>query len=188
MTEPNKNIAMMIDIETLSLLPDAFVTQVGVCVSDTATREILVAPTNFWLTDDSQVGRRMDISTVRWWVGQDAKVAAGVFNTPEGHSRCTPAELFDYFKALVVKYPGMTVWAGPAMFDLPILTTLWGSKPWHFRSERDLTTLRELVDPERSLVPPENDAHHDAAADASWQMAYLHNLLDAYRAAKNVAY
>jgi hypothetical protein len=66
------------------------------------------------------------------------------------------------------------VWASPAMFDLPILTSLWGgNKPWSYSRERCLMTLRSHVDPRGELRPPENTKAHDGAADAEWQMNYL---------------
>ena len=175
-TLPASPIAMMIDIETLSLRPDAFVTQVGVCVANTVTREYLLTPTNSWLTPEGQEGRDKNFDTICWWMQQDPKVAAGVFKSPE--PRTSPEALFYLLKKWADGYPAITIWGSPAMFDLPVLTSLWGGrKPWKYNYERDMMTLYKLVDPTGALQPPDNDKAHDAAADAQWQMEYLFNLL-----------
>lgn len=170
------DLAMMIDIETLSLRPDAFVAQVGVCVANVVTREYLLAPTNCWLTDEGQEARRIDPSTVRWWMTQDRTVAHGVFESPE--QRNSPRALFELLAKWAGAYPEMTVWASPAMFDLPILFSLWeGRKPWVYNMERCLMTLYKVLDPQKALEPLQRGPAHDAAADAEGQMEYLLNLL-----------
>lgn len=173
--------ALMIDLETLALGPDAYVTQVGLCVADTRTREYLVSGKCFWLTHVGQEQRVIDPDTVRWWMGQDPKVVASVFAPVPGEARSTPQEVFDYIKQMTDATP-MTVWASPAMFDLSMLTHLWGGKkPWKYSQERDMMTLYKLVDPEGKLRPANNGMGHNAMADARWQMDYLFRLLDNLR-------
>lgn len=173
--QPDGPIAMMIDCETLGLGSDVFVTQVGICIANVQTREYLYPPTNFYPTIGQET-RRIDFNTVRWWMGQDPKVIKSVFEVPEGHKRCTPIELFNAISAAVIAHPGVTIWASPAMFDLPLLSHLWQGKPWRYNMERDMMTLYKLLDPYGELQPPPNDMGHDAAADAHWQMEYLFNL------------
>ena len=80
-------------------------------------------------------------------------------------------------KIIVDAHPDITVWGSPAMFDLPILTSLWkGEKPWLYNYERDLMTLYKTFDPLGKLKPAENGMAHDALADALWQGKYLLNL------------
>lgn len=170
-------IALMLDAETLALTPNAFVTQVGLCVANTITREYRLEPINFWITNTGQEKRVIDIETVRFWMQQDREVAAGVFNSPVD-KRVTPKELFDYLQSLCSGIDGITVWASPSVFDLPLLQSLFGGvKPWSYRAERDMVTLYKLLDPEGTWQPEENLKAHDAAADAKWQMEYLFNLL-----------
>jgi len=186
--KPDGPIALMIDVETLALSPRAFVTQVGLCVANVETREYLKGPTNYWLSKHHQLERTIDFDTVRWWVKQDPKVIANVFEAPERpggtsmdgdrQDRVSPQELFHIVEALMKAHPGMTVWGSPAMFDLPLLTDLWGGrKPWPYNFERDMMTLYKLLDPTGEWQPPDNTMGHDAAADAQWQMEYLFNLL-----------
>lgn len=175
--EPSdRNVAMMLDIETLALTPDAYVTQIGVCVADLDTREYLFEPTNFWT--DSQQNGRIDINTVGWWMQQDRNVAASVFD-PKA-KRTDAAGIFVMLEHLYETHE-CTVWASPAMFDLPILTRFFDNqKPWKYNDERDMMTLYKLLDPTGTNAPPPNEKAHDAAADAKWQMEYLfrlHNML-----------
>lgn len=172
-------IAMMIDIETLSLRPNAHVTQIGYCVADLDSGEYLV-PATAWRIADDQNHTTIDFDTVKWWMQQDKDVVGPVFGFgeggnryPEAHSMTVASEIV----GLVRRYGIEEVWASPAMFDLPILTHLWyGAKPWKYDQERCMMTLYKRIDPDGTLAPPPNKAHHDAAADAQWQMDYLINL------------
>lgn len=176
------DIALMLDIETLSLRPDAHVTQIGYCVANTRTREMLVEGRNLWMLSDPQADRHIDTGTVRWWLNQDPKVIATVLAPSQ---RTSPQEAFDILAGIVKANEGITVWGSPAMFDLPILTSLWGGrKPWRYNYERDMMTLYKVLDPQGAMQPPAADGHmgHDAATDAKWQMEYLFNLLHYLRA------
>lgn len=103
---------------------------------------------------------------------------------PDKKSRISAGTLFRVltaaYEALGGKDGGATVWASPAMFDLPILTHTFGlarpdlreAKPWPYYMERDLMTLYKMLDPEKKLKPT-NPVEHDAASDAKAQMDHL---------------
>lgn len=168
-------IALMIDIETLSLRPTAYVTQVGYCVANLDTGVYLVRPDNF-LMDDDQHDAHKDIDTIRWWMGQNKEVAAGVFGKDDSY-RWHSLSVFKVLKGVMGDYSVDEVWASPAMFDLPVLTHMWGGrKPWKYNQERCMMSLYKRIDPHGLLAPPPNQSHHDAAADAKWQMDYLISL------------
>lgn len=167
-----RNVAMMLDIETLALSTDAYVTQIGVCVADLDTREYLVDPVNFW--PNIGTGGKIDYSTVSWWMQQDRKVAESVFS--KDAMRSSPDAIFAELRELYLEHK-CTVWGSPAMFDLPIMTNFFGNKkPWKYNDERDMMTLYKLLDPRGSIAPPPNEMAHNAAADAKWQMEYLFRL------------
>lgn len=168
---------LMIDIETLELLPTAYVTQVGFCVFDEETGAFLHNPKNFYI-DDSQPGD-VGIDTISWWMHQSDGARKAVF--PQHVIKISPGEMFDIFED-IVKDCSPCVWGSPAMFDLPILTHMWGGKkPWVYNMERDMMTLYKLVDPKGILKPAANALAHDAASDADWQARYLINLLQALK-------
>lgn len=180
-------LALMIDTETLSLRPTAHVVQVGWCVANRDTGKYLEPPQALWPMADQQAERTRDYDTITWWLRQDRAVADSVFRPPIG-SAVTVGGLFDLFQQKVYDYAGrgaeLTVWAKPAMMDLPLLTDLWGGrKPWHFHAERCLQTYIREYDPEATLAPPPCGPAHNASADADYQMRYL-LAIDAARAAK----
>lgn len=174
--------ALMIDTETLSLSPDAVVLQVGLVKMELDAGELLLPPTNIFMSLDEQtaLGRRADARTVQWWMSQDPAVAKSVFLTAESEKhvdRVSIANLRLRLRELIDDET--TVWAWPSTFDIPLLVNMFGGEggaPWRYNRVRDLKTLSEALDPDRQLVPPENTAAHNAAADAEWQMAYLLNL------------
>lgn len=169
---------MMIDLETLSLMPDAYVLQIGVSIADRHTGEWVLESQSYFIEESGQEGRRKDLDTIRFWAQQDPVVADSVFLPTD--SRYSIAESFEAIWRLVCVNNIQEVWAGPAMFDLPVLTSLWGNKPWIYNTERDLGTIKKLFDPRGELLPPPNEMFHNAAADARWQMQYLINLTREY--------
>lgn len=168
---------MMIDLETLSLRPDAFVVQVGIALADLERGNDIDLPTSIWLSEKEQQNRHIDFDTVRWWINQGSDVRKSVFKVQHPQYMRSPSWLFSHIAYLVQVHEIEEVWASPAMFDLPVLTHLWeGRKPWEYHQERCMMTLRALVDPNRELAPPPNPMLHDAAADAQWQLQYLKRL------------
>jgi len=168
------NYALMLDIETLGLRPDSAVTQVGGCVINLDGRFIDEKWNFNHLIEVNPEKQHIDWGTLCWWMRQDRKVAEGVFKED---GRIPAIDLFYALKIIVDAHPDITVWGSPAMFDLPILTSLWnGEKPWLYNYERDLMTLYKTFDPLGKLKPAENGMAHDALADALWQGKYLLNL------------
>lgn len=164
--------ALMIDNETLSKRPDAYLLQVGIGMVDLDTGNMLFPPTNFWLNDKDQVGRHVDPGTVRWWLKQKPEVVASVAN-PVPANIAPASVLWDKFLDLKPD----TVWAAPAAFDLPQIKSLFGDRtPWDYKQQRCLSTLWRTLDPDKKLAPPDNHLQHNAAADVDWQMRYLVNL------------
>lgn len=172
---PESPIALMIDLETLSLSPTAFVTQFGLAIGNCATHEMLETHT-LWIERDQPYGR-IDLSTQAWWDTQNPEIKKAVMEGPNGVERYSSSMLFNFIKGRVERYPDCTVWGSPAMFDLPILTHLFGGrKPWKYNYERDMMTLYKELDRNGDLCPPPNERAHDAGADAEWQLRYLFNL------------
>lgn len=180
----------MLDIECLSLRPEAVVLQIGYCTYDFKNRKYVsygipkeicgdIPGAGFLNLDvDSQIaaGRHVDFSTIKWWMGVDPKVREDVFSTAFG--RVAAEDAWD--PVAYICRNSDEIWAGPAMYDLPIITSLFkGEKPWEdYRKERCLSTFAKAVDPLKTLQPPDNGSAHNGAADAKWQMEYLIRLMD----------
>jgi hypothetical protein len=172
--------ALMLDNETLGLQPTTCAHQIGFCAADLFTGEYLIPPTNLYVTPLPE--QKVDFETVVWWMRQSDAARASVF--PNGAPRIAAAAAFailqSAYNRLGGEEAGATVWASPAMFDLPILTHAFGlarpdlkeAKPWPYYMERDLMTLYKMLDPEKKLKPT-NPVEHDAASDAKAQMDHL---------------
>lgn len=175
-------LALMLDVETLSLRPDAFVVQVGYCMADLndPERRFAVEPHAVPMNYEAQTGRHVDPYTVHWWMQQAKEAQQSVFSERalRFENAWTPQELLMTLESLTAP-EHVTVWASPAAFDLPIITSLCGKKPWHYRKERCLQTLGRTLDPQGKLMPPDTPIKHDAAQDAAWQLRYLLNLWQA---------
>jgi 3' exoribonuclease, RNase T-like len=171
-------VVLSIDVETLATTPDAHVVQVGWCAGNWLTKEILVQPQTRWMTDEP--AGRVDPETARWWLTQDPSVLRRVFLSDA--SLRTTAHMLRHELATTVDTYGCDVWASPAMFDLPILNSLFTraglARAWEYNTERDMMTLYKLIDPTGSLQPPKNEMQHDAGFDALWQLQYLFALMD----------
>ena len=165
-------IGLMIDIETASTAPNARVLQIGWAYADLLTGETWAPPRNIWVT--AHMHGATDPETVQWWAQQDAAIRNDVWNYSGKNPVHTPDEAFTVLKGVYASLgDGATVWGSPAMFDLPILTSMWANKkPWPYFQERDLMTLYKMLDPDKQLKPA-NPAEHDAASDAHAQLQHL---------------
>lgn len=172
--------AIMLDIETLGLQPTAVVHQIGYCAANLRSGEYLLEPTNLYV--HAPQGTVIDFNTVGWWVRQSDAARAAVFpeHVTRMHTESAYLHLLEAYEGLGGRDAGVTVWASPAMFDLPMLTHSFGQarpdlrepKPWPYYMERDLMTLYKMLDPEKKLKPT-NPIEHDAASDAKAQMDHL---------------
>lgn len=172
-------IAIMFDNECLSLKHTAQIVQIGMCAANLHTGEYLIPPYNMFVGPHGGV---IDLDTVGWWMRQSDAARGAVF--PEETGGFAPGFLYTHYRQqyenLGGKDAGVTVWASPAMFDLPMLThafsvarpDLKDAKPWPYYMERDLMTLYKMLDPDKKLKPT-NPIEHDAASDAKAQMDHL---------------
>jgi hypothetical protein len=161
----------MVDIETLSLETDALVLQVGVCVFDSQKIHFMA---NFNLNREEQSDRRIDYSTVMWWVNQSLEAKEAVL-VAQDSVFISVSDLWAILEDRAKAVEG--VWANSPTFDLAILKNLFGGKtPWSFRQERDYRTVVKMLDPDGFKKPPPDSLKHMAMADAVWQAQYLMNL------------
>jgi len=168
---------LMVDIETLSVHPDATVLSIGAVAFDPV---IGLAPVSFESTLDraSQKGRRIDSDTVAWWIHQaeENPGASHVFRERRLEPVNTAlARLSDYYRHWCTEDSG--VWANGPDFDLVILRSLYedfSSKPlWTHRQHRCYRTLRNFAleaGLEINIKP--NMKPHDALSDAYFQAEY----------------
>jgi len=139
---------LMIDLETLALQPNAVIMQVGVCEFEMQDTEVgRIAQYELDPSDQLYAGRRMDMNTVNWWMGQSDIARKSVFGPRE--KVMTPDIFINEFHQdwQWGMYEG--VWSHGSMFDLVILEDFYfnfdAKVPWHYRVPRDTRTLFALA-------------------------------------------
>lgn len=143
---------VMVDIESLSLRPDAAVASIGLAAFDTisgvtATEEIKI--------DIPQIDGHVSPETFAWWCRQSDAARAATFGQEDDTDRSSPYVAAMAFHDFIERNggtgkDGALVWANSPSFDLVVLKEWWrrggNTKPFpvHYRSERDCRTLFDL--------------------------------------------
>lgn len=133
----------MIDLETLSTLPDAAVVSIGVAIFN----DDKVLDSVGWALDPKSVHGHIDPKTVNWWMQQEQAAREYSFGG-KYQSMTVGFEL----KTLLAKYDVKEVWSKDPHFDHIILSQWWdrvntvekfnlGDFPYHYRAPRSFRTL-----------------------------------------------
>jgi len=168
---------LMIDVETLGLSPRAPIVSLGAVLFD---QEGFYQ--TFYRAAKPELGGPFepDFDTVRWWMRQSDEARA-VFQDPEATDVGTMLMRFSFWLEEHCFGKKYKVWAKPTHKDIPWLEhnlrTFGQDIPWSHRDVLDLQTAIHLLDPNGELQPPDNTEHHNALADAQWQVTYLQALL-----------
>ena len=167
---------IMLDIESLSLKPNAFVLSIGAVEFDVGTaslgREFKVT-----LHDGWQETRHKDYDTFTWWVNQ------ALTNPRAGHvfqdaGRVDADEAMDRLTDFVKGAD--EVWANGPQFDCVVLENLADelsiNRLWKYSSVRDLRTILNVaaqlhIDPDFYIAQKEFVAHSalDDAKKQAWR-------------------
>lgn len=169
---------VMIDLETLGTSVDAAITQFGMAVFNLPGPRLIPEYKGFqWNFDPTHQGRRIDWSTIKWWMGQsDEARLAFIKETKDELQTFLPVlrGLFDWDKV-------EGVWSHGATFDISIMTHAFEQQglktPWRHRAIRDTRTIFWLAGyEEEKSMPKKNSriASEDAIAQAiAVQDAYM---------------
>lgn len=161
---------MMVDLETLGTTSDSVILQLGFCVFN--YEDGIIHQENHHLDLDEQSDRRIDSSTVLWWMNQTEEARKAVFTRPQTITKeAAWTQLSNQLNGV------SNVWANSPSFDLAMLKSYFdGDTPWSFRVELDFRTIVAELDHDRKLRPPSNPNKHVAMFDAIWQAEYLINI------------
>ena len=157
------NTDIMIDLETLDVLPTATILTIGAVKFDPFGDESTMEKFYVKVDVDScdKIGATVSTSTLEWWSKQSAEAQADAFD-PDGR--------IDIHDALAQLYKfcwgGKRVWSHGVGFDLIILENYFRkiekAIPWSFWEMRDTRTLFDIgINPNRAAVTA-----HNALADA----------------------
>jgi hypothetical protein len=157
----------MIDLETLSVNPDAVVLTIGAIKFDPHSDQLPHDPLYFKVDVDAQtaLGRHVDESTLDWWSKQPKEIAEEALGEKDRVS------LDDTVKKLNRWCVGIDVyWCQGPLFDYAILQNFYKNLnvpcPWNYWQVRDSRTLFNLLPPDPA---EKREEKHNALADCDYQ-------------------
>jgi hypothetical protein len=177
---------LMIDLETLSTAPDAYILSIGACYFDLETGQIgenFHVKTSFY--DTSNHTGHISASTVEWWLNQPITAQDCLLSGEKIDLIHALFKLDDFIK------PGTkTLLSNGASFDLVILRNAFNRNhletPWQYWQERDTRTIVDIAERITGInakkTIPFNGTQHDALADAMYQAQFVSH---AYQLIKN---
>jgi hypothetical protein len=144
---------LMIDLETLSLAPNAVVTEIGMVTFDIHTQDLILEQKN-WYPDlklQTVMGRVVDPQTALWWMEQSE---AARLNIAKAARLPGIHDMFDDIQQSFDWENIEGIWSHGLNFDVPILIDLYRSfnmkAPWEktrygYRNTRDTRTILWLA-------------------------------------------
>jgi hypothetical protein len=173
---------LMIDLETVSLKPNATILTIAAVLFNCNTGET-GAELHIACSLDQNQNRHIDISTIDWWAEPKqaaAKTELVAFLKQNPHRLDLALEKLTRF---IKKHKPKQIWGNSPSFDLAILTDAYQQHdmpvPWPFWIERDTRTMvnvcRQLtgIDPKKQI--DFDGTAHSALADAIYQARYVSN-------------
>lgn len=175
--------AVSIDLETLGTEPDAPMISLGAQAFNMVTGQM--GPTFYGVVDPSHwflYGGEPDGKTIMWWLKQRADARKAL---EEGPQYPLPVLLARFADFLTDGEGGVNeviaVWGNGAAFDNAILSAHYKrtslKKPWSFRNDNCLRTLRNHLDPQYEIAPTLVGTAHNALDDAIHQAKWAVNLM-----------
>lgn len=167
---------LMLDLETFDNVSTTAVVQIGACIFDRDTGDII---DEFKANVDPKscvhLGFTVGVDTVMWWMKQNEEARASITSSP----RISIQEALLELKSFVMKYEPdprkVNVWCH-ASFDFPIMQNLYqvvdSQPPWHYRGARDLRTVTDLSGVNVYSIRRKG-VYHDALDDCKHQVQQL---------------
>ena len=171
--DPN-TIHAALDIETLSLRPNAVILSIGIQFFSFGDTTLLGDPVTFYPSVSEQLahGRDISLDTVAWWRKQ-GDVARLVFDAQRTALVAVQADMTRLFEQ--VGFNGGVWGFGSDMDNAKVEDMFRGAGldcPWHYRANRCGRTLLGLAYADRKdIVWPVAGNAHTAAGDARSQAA-----------------
>lgn len=163
---------VMIDIETLDIVPTAAILSVGMVVFEAETYEIYAK--KMWrVTDGIKSGGSINPETINWWMHQDQAAREASFpdksgNYVDGQMGYRLSQVL-YDISDQINYHKRTnqfryIWARGPQFDITILEESYRRLnkqiPWRYDDVRDQRTIVSLVDSAFTKITRAGTAHN----------------------------
>lgn len=170
---------LMLDLETLSKSADSVILSIGAVAFDmdgTVGPEFERFPT----IDDQMVNRKIDWSTVQWWMEQEQTARMSIANADRVLS----------LKECLIDFAGFCrdnldekfrVWSNGASFDIAMMNHAYDQygfeTPWSYRNQMDCRTIVYLskISTKKYFS---NGTKHNAIDDCKWQIGWT---VDAFK-------
>lgn len=164
---------IMIDIETLGLMPESVILSIGaVCFIPSQTQ----ISEELYIECDPKQPRVIDTDTLAWWTKQSIPVPIhGTTTLPEALVQ------LQFFVKNQKEHPDdvVEIWANGTDFDIAILYHAYRqfniAPGWKYNSVRDYRTMRKMFP--HIPQPAEIPGKHHALKDAIWQANHLSAIL-----------
>lgn len=167
-----KLVQYMLDLETLSLKPNACIVSIG-CAQFSIEKGIIdTFSMNIDPFDAKQYGLDIDKDTIKWWQGQPTEIS--------DMWKVNPQPLKDALVEFGLWFGGRSapIYGNAASFDCVVLNSAFKAAgiptPWNFRDEVCYRTICKMID-----VPFDKDEEglHCAVNDAVNQTKHLLKIL-----------
>lgn len=176
---------IMIALETLGTTADSVILSIGAVRFDSRGDSVdETGPNTFYrsasISSNQALGRRIDESTLVWWMGQ-SKEAQAVFSGPNLHLSFAILDLIEWVGP-AGDNTSTLVWSNGADFDIPMVAhaarSLNLTLPWKFWNNRCMRTLASMPFAD-AVERPRPAVAHNALADAVAQARYVQLLMKA---------
>lgn len=161
-SSPFIGTGVMLDLETMGTSPGSGILSIGAKVFNSSDKDFqqfyaIISPTSCY-----DIGLGFDSDTMQWWKEQNEEVREEAFSGKQN--------IKDALLAFSMWYELMqpdTIWSKGADFDIVILKAAYDfcelPIPWKYSQVRCFRTLTEMFP---NIIPPVNEARHNALADA----------------------
>lgn len=188
-------INIMLDLEFMSLQPNAAIVQIGAVVfdpfgdPDAEIPEIDRFLVNVDLADSIRNGGHIDGDTVRWWLQQSDEARVALTDPPPLFLSVALSNFSRFVTSAVARASqvedpfGAVIWGNGTIEDNIKLRTAFERLqllvPWSFRGDRCYRSVAAFLDPESVLPRQQIGTHHCAVDDAESQARHLQQLIRA---------
>ena len=170
---------IMLDLETMSTLPNAAITSIGACVFDFSDGPIdhkFYSPVS--LKSSKAAGLDIDTGTIEWWMQQSDEARQQTFGAFDKPALGTALEKFnDWVRGFGV----VGVWGNGATFDNVVIRSAMracGIDPcWSFRADKCYRTVSTLLPPHMRPEFVRHGTFHNALDDAISQALHLREVM-----------
>jgi hypothetical protein len=165
---------LMVDIETLATSHDAVVASVGAVMFNEEYEEIgdplyVILP----LQPQIDEGRKISEDTLKWWMNESDEARHSTFRP----TNCTLDNGLEVIRDWLFSSMQIEeIWAKPPNFDLEILGSLLGGKPWKYWAERCMRTVEQNYKADKGILPDRDGTFHNALDDARYQLKCLQHI------------